>query len=172
MVPFAIEGFTAVIAIDCSVAAVTARAITLDVTPLWVAVMLLEPIPTPVASPLALIEATEVVEEFHVAELVRFCVVPSLNVPVAVKSSIVPFAIDVVVAVMLIDCRAAAVILSAIVFELTPLCVAVMLLDPTARPVASPLALIVAAAVFDELHAAELVKFCVLPSLNVPVAVN
>ena len=75
-------------------------------------------------------------------------------------------------AVIAIDCSVAAVTVSATLFEVTPLCVAVMLLAPTACPVASPLLLIVAAAVFDELHTAEFVRFCVLPSLNVPVAVN
>ena len=73
---------------------------------------------------------------------------------------------------MVIDCRVAAVIVRAIVFELTPLCVAVMLLEPMPAPVASPLALIVAAAVFDEIQLAELVRFCVVPSVKVPVAVN
>ena len=54
---------------------------------------------------------------------------------------------------------AAEVTVSAIVFEVTPLCAAVILLDPTPAPVASPAELIVTAAVFDELHVAELVRF-------------
>ena len=83
----------------------------------------------------------------------------------------VPFAIDVLVAVMVMDCSVAAVTLNVIVFDVTPLCVAVMLLEPTPAPVAKPLVLIVAA-VFDELQTAELVRFCVVPSLNVPVAAN
>ena len=47
--------------------------------------MFVEPVPVPVARPAALIVATVTAEEPHVAVLVRFCVVPSLNVPVAVN---------------------------------------------------------------------------------------
>jgi hypothetical protein len=43
---------------------------------------------------------------------------------------------------------------------------------PTPAPVANPAALIVAVAVFDELQVAVLVRFWVVPSLKVPVAVN
>jgi hypothetical protein len=48
--------------------------------------------------------------------------------------------------------------------------VARMLEVPTATPVARPPGVIVATP--DELHAAVLVRFCVLPLLYVPVAVN
>lgn len=84
----------------------------------------------------------------------------------------VPFAIEVLTAVMLIDCNVAAVTVSAIVFEVTPLCVALMLLDPVPAPVASPLAVTVTTAELEDVQLAELVRFCVVPSLNVPVAVN
>ena len=47
--------------------------------------MVVEPAPVAVARPTALIVATVTAEEFHVAVPVRFCVVPSLNVPVAVN---------------------------------------------------------------------------------------
>lgn len=144
--------------IDCNVALVTARAIVFDVTPLCAAVMLLDPTPTPFATPPELIVIVDVLEETHVAEFVRFCVVPSLKVPVAVKSSTVPLAMEAVPAVILIDCRIAALTVSASVFEVTPFCVAVMLLDPTPAPVARPLALIAAAAGFDEVQTAEFVK--------------
>ena len=83
--PLASEVLTEVIVIDCKVAAVTLIAIAFDVIPFWVAVMLLEPIATPVASPLVLILAVEVLDEFQVTELVRSCAVPSLKVPVAVN---------------------------------------------------------------------------------------
>jgi hypothetical protein len=42
------------------------------------AVKLALPLLTPVASPLELIEAIEEADELQVAELVRFCVLPSL----------------------------------------------------------------------------------------------
>lgn len=158
MVPFAIEVLAAEIVIDCSVAAVTVSAKVFEVTPLWVAVMLTEPMPAPVANPAALIVATAVLDEFHVAELVRFCVVPSVNVPVAVNWSVVPFAMELLGALMLIDCSVAAVTVKAKVLEVTPLCVAVMFVAPAPVPVTRPLALIVATAVLDEFQVAELVR--------------
>lgn len=53
----------------------------------------------------------------------------------------------------------AAVTFRAMALEVTPLCAAVMLLDPTPAPVASPAALIVATVVFVELQVAKFVKF-------------
>ena len=47
--------------------------------------MVVEPVPAAVARPAALIVATVSAEELHVAVLVRFRVVPSLNVPVAMN---------------------------------------------------------------------------------------
>jgi len=50
----AIEEVFALILIDCSVAAVTARAKLFEVTPFWTAVTLLGPIAVPMARPIAL----------------------------------------------------------------------------------------------------------------------
>jgi hypothetical protein len=47
-----------------------------------------------------------------------------------------------------------------------------MVLVPTARVEAIPPALIVAVAVVPEAQVTDPVRFCVLPSLYVPVAVN
>ena len=58
--------------IDCNIAAVTDNAKVLDVIPFCVAVMLLEPIATPVARPLALMLTFAALEEVHVAVFVRF----------------------------------------------------------------------------------------------------
>ena len=44
--------------------------------------------------------------------------------------------------------------------------------DPAARPVARPLGLMLALVVLEEFQVTEFVRFCVLPSLKVPVAVN
>lgn len=71
--------------IDCRVAAVTVRAKVLEVIPLWAAVTFVDPIPVPIASPLALMVATDVLDEVQAAELVKSCVLPSLKVPVAVN---------------------------------------------------------------------------------------
>jgi len=47
-----------------------------------------------------------------------------------------------------------------------------MVVLPVATPLARPALLIVATEVFEELQVAVLARFWVLPSLNVPVAVN
>jgi hypothetical protein len=73
---------------------------------------------------------------------------------------------------MAIDCNVGAVTVSARTLEVIPACVALMLLEPTLAPVATPLVVIVAAVVFEDVHVTELVRLCVLPSVNVPVAVN
>jgi hypothetical protein len=49
---------------------------------------------------------------------------------------------------------------------------AVIVLVPCATPVANPLLLTVATGVAEEIHLAVLVRFCVVPLLYVPVAVN
>ena len=73
---------------------------------------------------------------------------------------------------MEIDCSVAAVTVTEITFEVTPLCAALILAEPAATAVARPAPVIVAAAGFDEFHVAEFVRFCVVPSVNVPVALN
>jgi hypothetical protein len=67
--------------------------------------MVLLPVPTPVANPVVLIIATEVLEELQVTEFVRFCVLPSLYVPVAVNCCVPPFAIDGFAGVTIIDTK-------------------------------------------------------------------
>jgi len=169
-VPATIEGFAGVTAIDCNVAAVTVS----KVEPLMdddVAVIVELPTPAPVARPAALIVAVVVVPEFQVTLDVRFCVVPSLNVPVAVNCCVAPLAIDGFAGVTAIDCNVAAVTVS----KVEPLIdddVAVIVELPTPAPVASPAALIVAMVVVPEVQVTLDVTFCVVPSLNVPVAVN
>src|SRR3954451_13736540 len=158
--------------IDCRVAGVTVSAMTLEVIPLWVAEMFVEPRPWPVARPLPETVAAAVLEEFQVAELVRFWVLPSLKVPVAVNCSVLPLAIEVLGAVMLIDCRVAGVTVSAMTLEVIPFWVAEMSVEPRPWPVARPLPEMVAAAVLEEFQVAVLLRFCVLPSLKVPVALN
>ena len=54
----------------------------------WIVVV---PVPTAVPRPVALMVATAVFEEDHVAEPVRFCVELSLNAPVAMNCSLLPF---------------------------------------------------------------------------------
>ncbi len=168
--PLAIDGFAGVTAIDCNVAAVTVRVVEPLIAP-DVALIVEVPTPAPVARPAALMVAVAVVPEDQVTLDVRFCVVPSLNVPVAVNCCVAPLAIDGFAGVTVIDCSVAAVTVS----KVEPLIdddVAVIVEVPTPAPVARPAALIVAVVVVPDDHVTVLVRFCVVPSLNVPVAVN
>ena len=79
------EEVLALTVIDCSVAALTARAKLFEVIPLCAAVMLLLPIPEPVAKPVALMLTVAGLEEAQMELFVRFCVLPSLKVPMAVN---------------------------------------------------------------------------------------
>ena len=56
-----------------------------------------------------------------------------------------PFAIDELLALIVIDCRVAAVTVTANVFDVIPFWDAVILLDPTAAPVARPAELMLTA---------------------------
>src|SRR6202041_2628092 len=156
--------------IDCNVAAVTVSTVEPEIAP-EDALMVDVPTPAPVATPVALIVAMDVAPEAHVTLEVRFWVVPSLNVPVAVNCCVAPLVIDGFAGVTAIDCSVAAVTVRTV----EPLMdddVAVIVEVPTPAPLASPAVLIVAVAVVPELHVTVLVRFCVVPSLNVPVAVN
>jgi len=162
--------------IEVSTAAVTAKLTTGDdVTPLKLAVMFVLPTATPVANPcvpaVLLIVANVVFDEFHVAVAVRFCVEPSLNVPVAVNCCVAPLVIEGFAGVTAIDCSVAAVTVSNVEPEIDD-DVAVMVEVPTPAPLAKPTALIVAVEVVPELQVTVPVRFWVEPSLNVPVAVN
>ena len=64
-------GDTGATEIDCSVAALTVNTVE-PLTPLSVALMVEEPVATPVAKPAPEIEATVVVADAHVTWLVRF----------------------------------------------------------------------------------------------------
>ncbi len=168
--PLVIDGFAGVTAIDCSVAAVTVRTVEPLIAP-DVALIVEVPTPAPVARPAVLIVAVVVVPDDQVTVDVRFCVVPSLNVPVAMNCCVAPLAIDGFAGVTAIDCSVAAVTVS----KVEPLMdddVAVIVEVPTPAPLASPEVLIVAVVVVPDDHVTVLVRFCVVPSLNVPVAVN
>jgi hypothetical protein len=69
-----VEGVTVM---DVSVAAVTVR-LAIPETPLSVAVIVVEPLATPVASPELAIVAAAVLEEIQDTEFVRDCVEPSV----------------------------------------------------------------------------------------------
>src|SRR5581483_623071 len=136
-----------------------------------VALIVLVPAATPVASPAVVIVATEVVPDAHVTWLVTFCVLLSVYVPVAVNCCVVPLAIDGFAGVTAIDCNAAGVTVSTVEPFTAPK-VALIVLVPVATAVASPAVVIVATEVVPDAHVTWLVTFCVLLSVYVPVAVN
>src|SRR6202022_2729458 len=125
--------------------------------------MVVDPLPTARARPAVLMVATPAAVELHVAVLVRFWVLPSLYVPVAVNCCVLPLAIDGFAGVTAMETRVAAVTVSVVLPETAPE-VACMDVDPLPTAVATPAAV--------ELHVAVLVRFWVPPSLYIPVAVN
>src|SRR6266568_3515155 len=92
-----------------------------------------------VATPPEVIVATPEFDEVQVTEVVRFCALPSVYVPVATYWTIVPTFTDWFAGVTAIDTN-------------------------TAAPTVSPPAVMVATPVFDEIHVAELVTSNVDPS--------
>jgi hypothetical protein len=97
--------------------------------------------------------ATDGVAEDHATELVRFCVLPSLKVPVAVNCCVAFFVTVGFPGVTERDFNVALITVK----EVEPLTApdeAVMLVLPAALAVASPPALMFATPRFCELHAA------------------
>ena len=82
--------------------------------------MVADPRPTAVARPAVLIVAMVAAEELQVAVLLRFCVVPSVYVPVAVNCCVPPLAIDGFADVTAIDTSVAAVTVSVVLPETVP----------------------------------------------------
>ena len=115
-----------------------------------------------------LIVATAGFEEDQLIDVVKFCVLPSVNVPVAVNCWLVPRAIAELVGVTAIVTSTAGPTVS-VVEPLSPPQVLVIVEVPGVRLVTRPtlpaLLLIVATAVFEELQAAEVVRSWVEPSL-------
>jgi hypothetical protein len=126
------------------------------------AVIVAAPVATPVATP-PLTVATAVLEDVQVALPVRFCVLPSVYRPVAVKSWLPPISTLAELGVMLIELTAGGNTVNAAVPLMVPE-LAVKVTEPCATAVATPL-LTVATVVLEEVHVALLVRFWVLPSL-------
>ncbi len=100
---------------------------------------------------------------------------PSVNIPVAVKVCVVPKAMDELDGFTVIETRAATLTVRVVEAEIEP-DAAEMLELPSATLVAKPWAPgalpMVATEALDEAHWTEPVMFCVLPSVKVPVAAN
>jgi len=168
--PLAMEALAGVTAMETNTGDVTVRVVVPLMLPeaAWMVVL---PVATPAAKPAPLIVATAVFVELQVTELVRFCVLPSLYVPVAVNCWLIPLATDGVTGVTAIEANTGGVTVR-VVDPLMPPDVATITLLPVATALARPVALIAATPVLVELQVTELVRFCVLLSLYVPVAVN
>ena len=131
-----------------------------------VAVIVVEPPAKAVANPLdpaaLLILATDAVDEFHVTDVVRFCVELSEYVPVAVNCCDAPTAMVGLAGVIASDTSVAAVTVSVAVPDTLP-DVAVIVVEPAATEVALPLEpaalLIAATVVYDELQDTAVVRF-------------
>jgi hypothetical protein len=159
------------ITIDVSVAATTVSPV-LPLTVPDVAVIVVVPLSvSAVTTPAAVIVAVVVFDELQVTVEVRFCVDPSLYVPVAVNCVRVPSGTEAFAGVTAIESSTGAVTVNVVV-PVTPLTVAVIVVVPCFKAVANPPAAIVANVVFDEAQAAVEVRIAVDPSLYVPSAEN
>ncbi len=103
--------------------------------------------------------------------MVRSRVLPSVKVPIAENGSVVVSAIVTFPWGMVSDARSAALTVSE-VLPLTDPEAAVIVTVPRLPADARPLTVIDAMLFFDELQVTVSVMFCVVPSENVPVAVN
>jgi hypothetical protein len=172
--PAAIVAVAGVNAIDVSVAVLTFSVTTPVIDP-QLAVIAVLPAVTPVARPVLLIVAVDGVPEDHDTAAFRFSVLPSLKFPVALNCSPVPAAITGSAGVSVMDVRLAVPTVSSVDPATAP-ALALMFAGPGVTAVATPCdplwLLIVATAGVSELQSAVPVIFCVVPSLNVPVAVN
>ena len=177
VVPLAILGVDGVIAIELNVALLTVKFSVPDILP-SVAVILKLPEATGVNNPLLptvlLIVAIADTLEPHVTFVVKFWVLPSEYVPVAVNCCVMPSGVIVTPPlVTAIDNKVALLTLNVVLPD-TPFKVAVIILVPAVIGVTRPLLptalLIVAVAVVPELHVTKLVITCVLLSEYVPIA--
>jgi len=163
-------GLAGVMDMEDRVAGVTVRVVFPEILP-EVAVMVVLPAATAVASPLLLTVATAVLDELQVTCVVISLVEPSAYVPEAVNCLVFPAGTLGLAGVTDMKDKVAGltvrVVFPEILFE-----VAVTVVFPAARAVARPLPLTVATAVLDDLQVARLVMTWVVPSEYVPEAVN
>jgi len=127
---------------------------------------------TPVLAPIV---TAAVLEDVHAHEAVKVaCIVPSLKVADAPKFWVPPGAmLTAGIGVMAIELRTATTVsMTAGLVMPVALSLAVIMVVLLWTPVAKPVALIVAFAGVDELQVTDAVRFRVVPSLKVPVAVN
>jgi hypothetical protein len=161
------DGAAGVIAIETSAAAVTVNVVDPDTVPevaLMVAVPCARLVAKPAVGALLLIVATAGMSELHCTVPVMFCVVLSLNVPVAVNCCVVPRGTVGIAGVTAMETNTALVTVIVVEPVIEPE-LAVIVAVPTPVLVARPLEVMLATDVRDELQVTVLVRSCVLPSL-------
>lgn len=168
VIPSGRVGIAGVTAIVTSTAGVTVTVV-VPATPADVAVTPVLPTPTLLTRPCPFTVATPAFVVLHVTVLVRFSVLPSVYVPVAVMACVVPSANEALAGVTDNDTSTGAVTFRVAVPS-TAARLAVIVAVPTPAPMANPPDPIVAIASDDVLQLAADVRFCWLPSLYVPVA--
>lgn len=151
------------------------------VAPANAALIVVGPTATALANPFvpwaSEIVAMPVSDEPHVTSVVRSCVELSENVPVAVNCWVRPSGTDGFAGVTAIDCRAAEVTVRS-AWPDAPVAGSVARMNArpgpvaVARPTVGAALETVATTVASELQVTESVTFAVVPSENVPVAVN
>jgi len=169
VVPVAIVEFAGVTVSDTRLAPVTVS----DAVPLTdplAAVIVVEPAPVLVASPVASTVATEPVVDDQVTDG-KACVLPSSKLPTALNCSVVPSAIDGFAGLTEIEIRCAATTVNT-VLSLSAPTVAVIVVEPAATVVVNPDPSTVATEAEDEFQVTPLLKSELEPSLYVAVATN
>jgi hypothetical protein len=136
-----------------------------------VAVTVVEPVSMDAARPELFTVAICVDAALHATEAVTFCVLPSVNVPVAVNCWPAPSGMEGFDGATASEASTAAVTVR-LVEPLTEPEVAVIVRVPFPLPVARPELLMVARLEEDELHVTEEVMLPVVPSPKVPIALN
>ena len=163
-------GLAGVTAMEDRVEEVTVRVVLPEIGP-EVAVMVELPATRAVASPLLSTEATDVLDELQVTDVVISWVVPSENVPVAVSCWVDPADRLGLAGVTAMEDRAPVLTVRVVLPDIVPE-VAVIVAVPAETAVARPLLLTVAIDVLDELQVTDTLISWVVPSENVPVAEN
>ena len=121
--------------------------------------IVVEPAVNVVARPVADTVATPVFNELHVALFVKFCVLLSVYLPVAVNCCCVPATTDGLAGVTAIRKRKVAGVTFTVVERLTVPLVAVTVVLPNATPAAKPCAFTVATPALAVLHVTLPVRF-------------
>ena len=136
---------------------VTVKAVEPEMPP-DVAVIVVVPAATDVASPVVAIVATPTFDELQTADAVKFCVVLSDKVPVALNCWVVPWAILGFAGVTAMESSVKDVTVRVVDAGLAPDIVAVIVVVPTARGVARPAAEICATLPLDDVQATNAVR--------------